>query len=617
MGFADALATLSEPSSPPSDVASMGPNGRPRVMIYGNQPKESTGSFGNALSILSGETAAPSAPPANPSIVDKLTGNGTERYQTWPERLVRGAISSAQDALALPHDVIQEAQQPKAEISDSDVSTLSAPRALNFGAIASTIMRPPGGQTIPIKPGNGPPPSAPVVPPQSEGQQVAQAGQRLGIDLPRAVTSDSMGTQWAGKIATNVPLAGTPLRRASENAITGLGEAATKTEGELGLGNIPTSGAAIRSGLTDYLKSTIPDRKEMLYNRVGQLVDAGKSLPLQETSKIADAILSRRDNAAIVQPSQAVKLISEAVGRPNGLNYEGVKTLRTYIGEMLNGGSPLPADMSQAELKQVYGALSTDLRSVAKHAGGDTALRAFDRANNYARLAAQRSEKLASVLGANSDEAIFDRLTAAAGSTSRANIDLLRTARKSVDAASWDEYVSGVVSRLGRDTEGNFSPDRFVTAFGKLTPEAKTVLFKSTSKPEIAIALEDIAKVSSRFKQLNKFANPSGTGQTVIGVGELQGLVTAPLTTLSSIVGGRILSHILSKPQTVVPAAAWVKAYEQAAAKPSMFSRAALQRAAKLLAVSVGKDVGRLDLAPKLASELNGAVPSAADQNKQ
>lgn len=547
--------------------------------------------------------------------MDKLLGRGTERYQTWPERVVRGVM----DAAALPRDVMEEANTPRAEVTDSDVSTMSVPRVANLAVSSQMFMRTPGGQIVPTAPSSSPPPPVPAAPaprPLTEGEMVSEAGKRLGVDLPRAVTSDSMGTQWAGKIASNIPFSGTPLRKASEAAIRGLDDAATRTQAEYGIGNVSTSGAAIREGVTDYIKGAVTDRKEMLYNKVGELVDPTKARPLTNTADIAAEIMLKREGAAITAPSEAVKRVQEALERPAGLTYEGTKNLRTYIGEMLDGRSPLPADMSQGELKRIYGALSADLRAVAEAAGGDKALRAFERANKYARLSSDRSEKLASILGAKSDEGIFDRMTAMAGSSSRANINLLRAARKSVDAASWDEYASGVISRLGRDAEGNFSPDRFVTAYGKLTPEAKSILFKSTGRADAAQALDDIAAVSSRMKSLNKYANPSGTGQTVAGVGELHGMLYAPLSTLGSIVSGRVLSHLLSKPQTVRATANWAMAAERQATKPSAANSASYRQASKALAIATGRELGRLDLSPQFLRQLNGAMPSAAEDQQ-
>lgn len=70
--------------------------------------------------------------------MDKLTGTGGPRYQTWPERLVRGVAGALWEGATLPGDYLKEATQPPPDqISDSDVSVLSIPRVLELATMAS------------------------------------------------------------------------------------------------------------------------------------------------------------------------------------------------------------------------------------------------------------------------------------------------------------------------------------------------------------------------------------------------------------------------------------------------------------------------------------------------
>jgi hypothetical protein len=67
------------------------------------------------------------------SVTDKLTGAGGERYQTWPERLMRGIGSSIASGVTLPHDVMTgQAQLP----SSGDV-----PGSVPFGDPNSAGLR--------------------------------------------------------------------------------------------------------------------------------------------------------------------------------------------------------------------------------------------------------------------------------------------------------------------------------------------------------------------------------------------------------------------------------------------------------------------------------------------
>ena len=50
-----------------------------------------------------------------PGVMDKLLGRGTERYQTWPERLVRGIGEGIHSAATAPQDVLEGRLDPDSE----------------------------------------------------------------------------------------------------------------------------------------------------------------------------------------------------------------------------------------------------------------------------------------------------------------------------------------------------------------------------------------------------------------------------------------------------------------------------------------------------------------------
>lgn len=99
--------------------------------------------------------AAPQQPPvtlpdgfqwdaAPQSITDKLTGTNGERYQTWPERLVRGIGSSIASGVTLPHDVMTgQAQLPSSGAVPGSVpfgdSNSSGQRVADLAFLANPV----------------------------------------------------------------------------------------------------------------------------------------------------------------------------------------------------------------------------------------------------------------------------------------------------------------------------------------------------------------------------------------------------------------------------------------------------------------------------------------------
>ena len=446
------------------------------------------------------------------------------------------------------------------------------------------------------------------------GMEAAAAANRLGVDLPRAVVSDSTSVQQAGKIITNVPFAGTPLRNASQKAIDQLGQAADSAVNSVGTGNVANAGNAARTGITGYAKG-LAGRVTDAYDNVDNLVTQNVTTPLSNTAKTALEITAQNANAALPEGG-AVARVREALSRPEGLNYQGIKRLRTSIGEALDSKESIVASgASEAELTRLYGSLTDDLKQSVARGGGEKASKAFEEANKLAARTSREREALQKVLGNDvSDERLFDRITAMAGSNSRADRVSLARVKGAVSGDTWNEISSGVISRLGRDADGNFSPDRFITGYGRISPEGKRSLFGSG---ELANSLDDIATVSRRFKQLNQFANPSGTGQTVLGGAIGTGLYNDPISTVATTVGARVVSSLLSKPVSAKALAAYSRAYANAAQSPTNATLRVLENTSRAVAAIAAHNAGDKSLAQTFLPQLSSVKSVPADQGNE
>lgn len=462
-------------------------------------------------------------------------------------------------------------------------------------------------------------PVAQAAPELRPGQQVVAAANRLSetgapVQVPRAVASDSMSVQQAGAATSNVPFAGTPLVKAAERTISQLGDKADEVSQGFGSGkSVAEAGDTARTAVKDWITGESAANASKLYKRVDALVDPNVKTPLNATRDTIADIAAKR-SAAGLSSGKATDAVLEAVQRNEGLTYEGVKTLRTSIGEDMARGI-LPEGVSAGELKNIYGALTKDLEASVKAAGGEKASAALSRANQYYRLVSDRRESLAKIVGSDGNapaEAVLSRIEAMAGSTSRADISKLAQARKAIGAEDWNELSSTIVSRLGRDVEGQFSPQRFVTAYGKLSDAGKSVLFRSGGKAELATHLDDIAKVSSRFKELQKFANPSGTARAGFGGLIGAGAFAEPITTLTTVLGGRVMATALAKPASAASIAKWARANEAIVRSPSPARLSALNTASRNLISTLG--VKNLTTADFLRALQSPGVGRADDQ---
>lgn len=493
-----------------------------------------------------------------------------ERYQTWPERLVRGVGEAAWGALTLPKDMYEgkvgmTADDPEMIRRTTDAALLATPAspASRFAPRVSRRVE-----------------QATKAPP---GSELMQAATRQKVRLPRAVASESKSVNQLGETVSNIAIAGTPLKNASQQAIDDMGQAATRVQGGYGSANMASTGEAVKRGIDDYISLT-DARVGKAYDRVDDLVDPVVKAPIDATRRLVQQLEREAAEAALPVPP-SVGILREALGRNEGLTYKGLKDLRTRIGKKQKGGL-LPGD-DAADLKRIYGALTDDLEAAVMKSGSERAKAAWRRANDYRRLLQGRWEKLKGVLKANSDEKAFDALIASAGSSSRADLKLLRQARKALGGDIWDDVSATVVSRIGRDADGNFSPARYLTGFGKLSKEGKDVLFNSTGRKELRQALDDLATISRRYDRLAKFANPSGTSQSGTAAGLAVWAYFEPMTAIGAVLGGRAAAEALSKP-AVVKAVTGVKRAQVARQGPAAIRRTVNVLAARLAAAGYG-----------------------------
>lgn len=348
------------------------------------------------------------------------------------------------------------------------------------------------------------------------------------------------------------------MSRAGEGQAQGLGQSLTRIADDLAPKSSPTiAGRAIEKGITgeggfvDQFKAKASE----LYDKLDQYMPGDTPVPIRATqSFLAKATTPTKGaeatSALLANPKLGA--IGQALGQDlaaaqNGaLPYEAVKALRSRVGDMI-ADSGLTSDVPRAQLKQLYGALSQDIRNQA--ATNPQAYAAANRAENYYRAGMDRLDKVESVVQKNGGpEKIFQ----AAMSGTKEGATTLRAVMQSLGNDEAKVVTSSVVRRLGRanpsaqnDVGDAFSTETFLTNWNSMSPEAKAVLFNRMG-PDFRQNMDQIAKVASNLRQGSQvFRNPSGTGQALA-----QGAT----------VGGAVISALLGSPATAASIGAGVGA---------------------------------------------------------
>lgn len=383
--------------------------------------------------------------------------------------------------------------------------------------------------------------------------EIIQAAANQGVELPRGSVSTAPGVQAVTAKLAGLPVMGTPISRASTEAINQLESARAR----VGTGNVYDAGATAKERIADWIGNKSDDIQSRMYDNVDASIDPNFTRPLTSTKDLVDALRKQASESTSTSSNSAINLVDEALKRPEGLSYEGLKNLRTDVGSRISGKITPEPGTSQPALKRLYGALTDDLRQTVKEGGGDAGLNAWEKANRISSMVADKRDSLAKIIGADgaaSENAVYARIKKLASTGASGDVSRLSEVKKTLGSEAWGEFRGAVVDGMGVGRDGKFSASNFVTEYRKLSPEAKDVMFGSLKSD-----LDDIAQVSSYAENLYKMGNPSGSaGGVAVGAG-VSKVFSDPLSVLGSLVGGRTISSWLARPAKVKAMSKWLK----------------------------------------------------------
>jgi hypothetical protein len=396
-----------------------------------------------------------------------------------------------------------------------------------------------------------------------------------------AGTTPTVGQGTQGRVAraaesllSRVPGGAGVMAKKAQGEASDIGGALQRTADDLAPKTNPTTaGRAIERGITgsggfvDRFKA----KTRELYDAVDQYMPGDTAVPLKATQSFLAKVSAptkgaEQTSAALANPKLGA--IGEALGADlaanNGaLPYEAAKALRTRVGEMIaNAG--IVSDVPRGELKQLYGALSQDIRNQA--AKDPKAYAAANRAENYYRAGMDRLDKVESVVDrAGGTEKIFQAATAG----TREGATTLRSVMQSLKPDEARVVSSAVVRRLGRANPGAqndvgdaFSTETFLTNWNGMSKEAKAALFDRMG-PKVRSDMDHIARVASNLRDGSKvFRNPSGTSDATAQIAAAGSALTALLTgntaalgALGATVGG---SNLMARGMTSPTFVRWL-----------------------------------------------------------
>ena len=315
------------------------------------------------------------------------------------------------------------------------------------------------------------------------------------------------------------------------------------------------------------------NKASRLYSALDAEIPAQTNVPVTNTvaalQKITKPISGAPGVSEITANNQlnqvATALIDDVKNGGGAIPYEGLKQLRTWVGERL-GAPSLTNDLPQAQLKALYGALSEDMKAAATSQGA-AAERAFNRANDYYRAGSARIDNHLERLGklGAEPEKLFEALWRGRGGET-----FIQTVRRSIPDADWKDVAAAALKRLGdaknsaQNAAGDvWSSETFLTRWNELSPSAKQAFFGGSGLGGLRHDLDAIARTAERIREQAKVLhNSSGTTPTAVNLSAAAAALTAAGTgnihIAAGIGGAALLSNVSARLMTNPAFVSWL-----------------------------------------------------------
>lgn len=386
----------------------------------------------------------------------------------------------------------------------------------------------------------------------------AQTAEAIGAPLPRGVASNSRAINSLTSAAASIPIFGARIR----NAVSATREAAGDVIGQSGVDEaIASNRGAINN----------------LYNTVRNSIKPDEVMPMPQTASAVAAVKARRAAARQANPSQGLEQF-ENIGE-QGASFNGAHRARVDARDAGDALSPHPG-YNAADYNQITKAMTGDMRVNLFRQGGQEALNAFDKAEkNF-------------------------------GPISEANRFLARVARQRGPGAGLDEIGFN-------PSTGEFSLDKFVTAWNKINPQTRPFVPEPAQRANINAVFE----MGQHIKGAMRERNTSHTATPLImwdlardaimtGAAVAGGIVSgvSVLGSAAAAMPAVVFAHWLSSPAKAASMARWSRAYTAWRTTADVARTAQLRIATRNLANTLGLPM------QQVLEHLSGAAPSRADQ---
>ena len=280
------------------------------------------------------------------------------------------------------------------------------------------------------------------------------------------------------------------------------------------------------------------------------LAEGTAKVKIPNLARVADEEISKYGDSPNLQQrignSVAGRIIgdisADAASSNGNLPYTALKKYRTIVGNSL-GDKFTIGDADRPLLKNIYGALSEDMKNAIVENSGSKGLEKFNSANTfYNKGIADIEANLSKTINSKVPEQVFNQ----AFTGTKQGGTKIRGIFKTLNPDEQGTVRSTFINKIGvNDKTGEFVPQQFIAKYNQISPEAKSVIFTSEQRS----ALDNLNNVMQRISGGSKLGNHSNTLSNIaIASAEGYGAVSHPLVAGGLIGGGYIGAKLMTNP---------------------------------------------------------------------
>jgi hypothetical protein len=424
---------------------------------------------------------------------------------------------------------------------------------------------------------------------------IARDAELIGVELPQFMEGGRASQSLAGKLG-GIPFVGDDINNAVARTRTDLGNSSNVISQHFGGAGVnpQNAGEAARDALSNWVTNDARAVADRVYAPVNAAMQ-GATGDLANTRQIVGELM--RQQAASgnnTVHAGAIREVMNAASNPNGLSYEGMRILRTHIGNMMDNSLDPNNRVAAGALRQIYGGLSRDMEATITQTGGPRVMAAWRRANAVNERIADRRAVVSKLIGADADksgEGIVERIVSMASTKGSADAARVQAVRRAMGPEAWRNVMGAAIQRLGRNQSNEFSPDTFLKNYSQLSENGRRTLFQSTGDNDLMPYLNALANVSQAAQRFNRLGNPSGSGGVAALLTAMAGAASGDMgATMGTALAGRGIGLLMSRPAVVRNASRHARNMQQA--MNGQVSRQAINQSAIALARSISEVTG-------------------------